>query len=65
MSSSGISIWLRVIDVCAATGWRVTPHELRPDLYPNADDGLPRAEHPLAEDRSVDRRDEINGRRPL
>ncbi|EBE6237586.1 helix-turn-helix domain-containing protein [Salmonella enterica] len=23
------------------TGWRVTPHDLRPDIYPNPTDGLP------------------------
>lgn len=31
----------RVIPIARATGWRVTPHELRPDLYPNAGDGVP------------------------
>jgi DNA-binding transcriptional regulator YdaS (Cro superfamily) len=31
----------RVIPISRATGWRVTPHELRPDLYPDARDGLP------------------------
>lgn len=31
----------RVLAVACATGWRVTPHELRPDLYPNPTDGLP------------------------
>lgn len=30
-----------VIKWAAATGFKVTPHELRPDLYPNARDGLP------------------------
>lgn len=25
----------------AATGHKVTPHDLRPDLYPNPTDGLP------------------------
>nr|WP_319923575.1 YdaS family helix-turn-helix protein [Marinobacter nauticus] len=30
-----------VISVCASTGWRVTPHEARPDIYPNPTDGLP------------------------
>lgn len=30
-----------VLDVCADYGWAVTPHELRPDLYPHPDDGLP------------------------
>ncbi|WP_439412139.1 transcriptional regulator [Enterobacter ludwigii] len=29
----------RVLDVFNATG--VTPHELRPDLYPNPTDGIP------------------------
>lgn len=44
-----ISMWLqrenlpdgRVIDVAKATDYQVTPHELRPDLYPHPDDGLP------------------------
>ena len=31
----------RVLTVAAAFDWQVTPHELRPDLYPNPDDGLP------------------------
>ncbi|WP_447880374.1 YdaS family helix-turn-helix protein [Serratia fonticola] len=30
----------RVLDVFAISG--VTPHELRPDLYPNPTDGLPK-----------------------
>ena len=30
-----------VISVAEATGWAVTPHELRPDLYPHPHDGLP------------------------
>ena len=29
------------LNIAAATGWRVTPHELRPDIYPHPDDGLP------------------------
>lgn len=32
----------RVLALAAATGYQVTPHELRPDLYPNAEDGCPR-----------------------
>lgn len=32
----------RVIKIYDATG--VTPHELRPDLYPNPTDGLPKQE---------------------
>lgn len=31
----------RVIDIAHATSFRVTPHQLRPDLYPHPDDGLP------------------------
>ena len=31
----------RVIDVAKATDWQVTPHELRPDIYPHPQDGLP------------------------
>lgn len=30
-----------VLRVAAATDWQVTPHDLRPDIYPNPDDGLP------------------------
>ncbi|WP_353614054.1 YdaS family helix-turn-helix protein [Mangrovibacter phragmitis] len=32
----------RVLQIYGATG--VTPHELRPDLYPNPSDGLPKQE---------------------
>lgn len=32
-----------VIAVSEAVRWQVTPHELRPDLYPHPDDGLPEA----------------------
>lgn len=31
----------RVIAVCRAADWKVTPNDLRPDLYPNRSDGLP------------------------
>lgn len=31
----------RVIQVARLTKFEVTPHELRPDIYPNPDDGLP------------------------
>jgi uncharacterized membrane protein YkvA (DUF1232 family) len=30
-----------VIDACAAVGYQVTPHQLRPDIYRHPDDGLP------------------------
>lgn len=31
----------RVIAVSQLVGWKVTPHQLRPDLYPNTNDALP------------------------
>lgn len=31
----------RVIPLCEWGGWAVTPHQLRPDIYPNVKDGLP------------------------
>lgn len=31
----------QVIPVSKATDWRVTPHQLRPDIYPHPHDGLP------------------------
>jgi len=31
----------RVLAVARATEWKVTPHALRPDIYPNPTDGLP------------------------
>lgn len=37
-----------VLPICDTLDWRITPHELRPDLYPHATDGLPKAP-PLAE----------------
>lgn len=30
-----------VLDVAKAVDFAVTPHQLRPDLYPHPDDGLP------------------------
>lgn len=46
LSRGAVSQWKvvppdRVLSVCAALGWRVTPHQLRPDLYPNPADALP------------------------
>ena len=50
-TQQNISRWLnakmpaeRVIPICQLMGWEVTPHELRPDLYPNKSDGLPQKE---------------------
>ncbi|HHO0110093.1 TPA: transcriptional regulator [Shigella flexneri] len=31
----------RVLQLCEIMEWTVTPHELRPDIYPNPTDGLP------------------------
>lgn len=31
----------RVLAVSRATKWQVTPHAMRPDIYPNPTDGLP------------------------
>ncbi|EJX4581062.1 transcriptional regulator [Salmonella enterica] len=43
-----VSLWLnndvpasKVLALCSSLNWRVTPHEVRPDLYPNQGDGLP------------------------
>lgn len=30
-----------VIAICETCDWNITPHELRPDVYPNATDGMP------------------------
>lgn len=30
-----------VLPICDFLGWRMTPHRLRPDLYPNPTDALP------------------------
>jgi DNA-binding transcriptional regulator YdaS (Cro superfamily) len=39
--SRGVVPVERVIDVARCTGFQVTPHDLRPDIYPNATDGVP------------------------
>ncbi|MFS1539351.1 MAG: transcriptional regulator [Candidatus Phlomobacter fragariae] len=31
----------RVIKLCYLGNWKVTPHELNPDIYPNQIDGIP------------------------
>lgn len=50
VSAQAVSKWAdagvpaeRVIGVAAATNFDVRPHDLRPDLYPDPDDGLPPA----------------------
>ncbi|ELO0595197.1 helix-turn-helix domain-containing protein [Salmonella enterica] len=30
-----------ILPVCELVGWKITPHELSPDLYPHPADGLP------------------------
>lgn len=32
-----------VLAICDTVGWKVTPHELRPDIYPNKLDAMPDA----------------------
>jgi len=47
ISQQAVSKWRgrvpaeKVLAYAEATGWKVTPHDLRPDLYPSIDDGLP------------------------
>ena len=46
VTSQAISQWRtvpvdRVLSVCAAVCWKITPHEVRPDIYPNPQDGIP------------------------
>ena len=31
----------QVIPVCKLIDWKVTPHQLRHDIYPNESDGMP------------------------
>lgn len=31
----------KVLRLCQASSWAITPHMLRPDLYPNPGDALP------------------------
>ena len=35
---------VHVIRLCEILDWRVLPHEIRPDIYPNLIDGVPREE---------------------
>ncbi|AFH95545.1 transcriptional regulator [Providencia stuartii] len=34
----------KVLSLCECLEWRITPHEVAPDIYPNTNDGLP-SEH--------------------
>ncbi len=50
VSQSAVTQWIqgvpikpeRVLEAAAATEWKVTPHDWRPDIYPHPDDGMPR-----------------------
>jgi DNA-binding transcriptional regulator YdaS (Cro superfamily) len=37
-----------VLGVAKAVDFQVTPHELRPDIYPHPEDGMPRNEQKAA-----------------
>ncbi len=48
VSHQAVNKWLKngvpadhVIPICKMEDWLITPHELRPDIYPHPDDGLP------------------------
>ena len=48
ISAQAVSKWAdngvpgeRVLTISEATSFRLRPHDLRPDLYPHPDDGLP------------------------
>ena len=48
ISAQAVSGWYdggvppeRVLAISASTGWLVTPHHFRPDIYPHELDGLP------------------------
>lgn len=46
VSRQAVAQWRRappdhVITISRATGYKFTPHAIRPDLYPHPDDGLP------------------------
>lgn len=48
VTQGAVSQWLirgvppeRVLSLCQESGWQMTPHELRPDIYPNPTDALP------------------------
>lgn len=50
ISRAAVGLWLikgipaeRVLDACAQARWAVTPYQVRPDLYPHPEDGLPAA----------------------
>ncbi|EBU6994991.1 helix-turn-helix domain-containing protein [Salmonella enterica subsp. enterica serovar Bredeney] len=30
-----------VLTICEMTGWKIVPHDVRPELYPSPEDGVP------------------------
>ncbi|HGX0749846.1 TPA: transcriptional regulator [Escherichia coli] len=30
-----------VLTICEMTGWKIVPHDVRPELYPSQEDGVP------------------------
>lgn len=59
-SSQSVANWIernrvpseRVLKLCELGGWSVTPHDLRPDIYPDPSHGLPSAYQRNAENLS-------------
>lgn len=45
---TGIVPVRRAISIARATGWEITPHDLRPDVFPNPTDGMPVDESPVS-----------------
>ena len=50
-----VSLWLnrkvpdgKVLQLSEALDWKVTPHQIRPDLYPGVFDGLPEKHRKIA-----------------
>jgi len=50
ISSQAVSKWMsrgkvpprRILPLCKALGWKITPHEIDPEAYPSPTDGLPK-----------------------
>lgn len=48
ISGQAVGLWYvdgvpgeRVLPLCRAVDFKVTPHQLRPDMWPHPEDGLP------------------------